>query len=61
MAKEVRRKECIGCVPVFSKPKPDEESVGTTLLRECCKHYHATELRFSEEKLHGVNEALRGN
>jgi len=51
--KEVRRKECIGCVPVFSKPKPDEESVGTTLLRECCKHYHATELRFSEENLHG--------
>ena len=31
----------------------DEESVGTTLLRECCKHYHATELRFSEGKLHG--------
>ena len=40
-------------MPVLSNPKPDGESVGTTLLRECCKHYHATELRFSEENLHG--------
>ena len=38
--KEVRRKECIGCVPVLSNPKPDGESVGTTEARRgrdpCC-------------------------